>query len=75
MRCPLCGGDDEKKKNYLPSVSGVLLRGVQRDTCVARWVCTQVRMWLDTTGILWLCCARGMGGARGVGREMYEVAE
>jgi len=41
----------KNRKNYLPSVSGVLLRGVQRGTCVARWVCTQVRMWLDTTDL------------------------
>jgi len=33
MRCPLGGGDNEKnRKNYLLSVSGVLLRGVQRGT-------------------------------------------
>jgi len=51
MRCPLGGGGDNEKnrKNYLPSVSGFLLRGVQRGTCVARWVCRQLRMWLDTT--------------------------
>jgi len=50
MRCPLGGGDNQKnrKKNLL-SVSGVLLRGVQRGTCVASLVCRQVRMWLDTT--------------------------
>jgi len=49
MKCPLGGGDNKKNgKNYLPSVSGVLLRGVQRGTCVVRWVCTQVRTWLDT---------------------------
>jgi len=34
----------------LTSVSGVLLRSVQRGTCVARWVCRQVRMLMDTTG-------------------------
>jgi len=38
----------KNRKHYLPSVSGVLLRGVQRGTCVGRWVCRQVRMWLDT---------------------------
>jgi len=49
MTCPLGGGDYKKNiYNYLPSVSGVLLRGVQRRTCVERWVCRQVRMWLDT---------------------------
>jgi len=41
----------KNRTNNLPSVSGYLLRGVQRGTCVARWVCTQVRMWLDTTVI------------------------
>jgi len=38
----------KNRKNYLPSVSGDLLRSVQRGTCVERWVCRQVRMWLDT---------------------------
>jgi len=38
----------KNKKNYLPSVSGVLLRAVQRGTCVARSLCRQLRMWLDT---------------------------
>jgi len=42
----------DKEKQYffsLPSVSGVLLRGVQLGFYVKRWVCQQVRMWLDTT--------------------------
>jgi len=37
MSCPLGGGDNQKNRiNYFLSVSGVLLRGVQRGTCVAR---------------------------------------
>jgi len=37
MRCPLGSGDNEKnRKICFPSVSGVLLRGVQRGTCVNR---------------------------------------
>jgi len=42
----------KNRRNCLPSVSGVLLRGVQRGTCVARWVCRQVRMWSDTARFL-----------------------
>jgi len=56
MRCPFRSGDNKKNRNnYLPSVSGVLLHGVHRGTCVARWVCRQVRMWLDTAHIYCAC--------------------
>jgi len=63
MRGPLGGGDNKKNRNnYLPSVSGVLLRGVQRGTCVARWVCRQVRMWLDTAR--YYCVSNWRGSKR-----------
>jgi len=44
---------EKNRNNFLPSVSRVLLRGLQRGTCVARWVCRQVRMWLDTSVFVW----------------------
>jgi len=58
MRCPLGGGviTEKKRTNCLPSVSAVLLQIVQRRTCVARLVCRQVRMWLDTTAIKGATC-------------------
>jgi len=51
--CPLKGCDSKKKykKMCVPSVSGVLLWGVQRGTCVNRCVCREVHMYLDTARI------------------------
>jgi len=40
MWCPLGGGDKDKNRtNNLPSISGVLLRSVQRRMCV---LCSEV---------------------------------
>jgi len=42
----------QNRKNCLPSVSGVLLRGVQRGTCV---VCNEVRVYVCGCADKYVC--------------------